>query len=178
MHSPGSFDDQRRCPRRHRLHGTRSHQDPAAASAGEDRRRHQPAGGQHARVERAPQPRGPARSAARGPHARAGGQPGRVRVQLPAPLRQRRDHPQGAGRRRHGDRLQRRLPARRCGDLPRMVWPPAPRHRPARPDGLRPSGTVSRPDQRAVARRQSRLLRDVGDPAAGATAEERTLRDR
>ena len=43
--------------------------------------------------------------AARGPHAGGGGKPSRLCIQLPAPLCQRGDHPEGAGGWREGDRL-------------------------------------------------------------------------
>ena len=52
-------------------------------------------------------------------------------------------------------------------DLPRVVRPRASRRRPARDHGLRPAGTVPGADRDAAAGGQPRLLRHVGDPAAG-----------
>jgi len=91
--------------------------------------------------------REPARSAARGSFPRGVRQSGAVRLLLPAALRERRDHSEGARRRGEGGGFQRRLPARCRRDVCRMAWTRASRSGAARKDGLRTARALPRPDQ-------------------------------
>ena len=128
-------NDQGGHPRRLRLHGPRTHQDPAAPSPGRDRGRDLAPGRCAARrrppSEPGPPPRPALRTVPRRPPAGAGRA---VRLQLPAARGQHGRVAVAAATRSPRDRPQRRLPAARPQRLrpvvrrqPSRTWPTSPR---------------------------------------------------